>query len=159
VAQGRIVQISISPGGVPKLPVPEARVTTLGLEGDLHRDMEVHGGPERALCLFALEQIRVLQSEGHTVSPGAIGENLTIEGLDWERVTPGSRLELGAGVLIEVSSYTGPCLNIKKYFADGDFSRVSQKRHSGGSRVYARVLREGMIRQGDTVRLADPAPG
>lgn len=158
MAQGRIVQINISPGGVPKLPVPEARVTGLGLEGDLHLEMEHHGGPERALCLFPLEQIRVLQSEGHDVFPGAIGENLTIEGIDWERVTPGSRLELGAGVLIEVTRYTSPCFNLKKNFADGDISRVSQKRHPGSSRVYARVLSEGMIRQGDTVRLVNLEP-
>jgi MOSC domain-containing protein YiiM len=158
MAQGRIVQINISPGGVPKLPVPEARMTDLGLEGDLHREPEHHGGPERALCIFPMEQIRVLQAEGHSVFPGAIGENLTIEGLDWNRVAPGSRLELGAGVLIEVTRYTVPCLNLKPYFADGDFSRVSQKRNPGGSRVYARVLREGMIRQGDTVRLVDSPP-
>ncbi len=155
MAHGRIVQISVSPGGVPKLPVLSARVTELGLEGDQHRDMEHHGGPERALCLFALEQINALQAEGHNVSPGAIGENLTVEGLDWERVIPGSRLELGAGVLIEVTRYTSPCFNIKKNFADGDISRVSQKRHPGSSRVYARVLRAGMIRRGDTVRLVD----
>ena len=155
MAPGRIVQISVSPGGVPKLPVPSARVTEMGLEGDLHRNMEDHGGPERALCIFAMEQIRVLQAEGHDLSPGAIGENLTVEGVDWERVTPGSRLELGAGVLIEVTRYTSPCFNIKKNFADGDISRVSQKRNPGSSRVYARVLREGTIRQGDTVRLVD----
>jgi MOSC domain-containing protein YiiM len=155
VAPGRIVQINVSPGGVPKLPIPSARVTELGLEGDQHRDMENHGGPERALCLFALEQIQALQAEGHDVSPGAIGENLTVEGLDWERVTPGSRLELGAGVLIEVSRYTSPCFKIKQRFADGDISRVSQKHHPGGSRVYARVLTAGVIRQGDTVRLVD----
>lgn len=158
MAPGRIVQISVSPGGVPKLPVPEARVTELGLEGDLHRDIEHHGGPERALCIFSMEQIRVLQMEGHRVTPGAIGENLTVEGLDWERVTPGSRLELGAGVLIEVTRYTSPCFNIRKNFADGDISRVSQKRRAGSSRVYARVISEGMIRQGDTVRLVHPEP-
>jgi len=158
VAHGHIVQISVSPGGVPKLPVPSARVTELGLEGDLHRDMEHHGGPERALCIFAIEQIRVLQAEGHDVSPGAIGENLTVEGLDWERVTPGSRLELGAGVLIEVTRYTSPCFKIKKSFADGDISRVSQKSHPGGSRVYARVLTTGEIRRGDTVRLVNLTP-
>jgi len=152
-----IVQISVSAGGVPKLSVPFARVTELGLEGDAHRDMEHHGGPERALCLFSLEKIRALQTEGHAVSPGAIGENLTVEGLDWERVTPGSRLELGDGVLIEVTRYTSPCFNIKKNFSDGDFSRVSQKRHPGSSRVYARVLKTGGIRQGDTVRLLEPA--
>ena len=158
MGRGRIVQISVSPGGVPKLPVPSARVTELGLEGDLHRDMEHHGGPERALCLFALEQINALQAEGHDVSPGAIGENLTVEGLDWERVTPGSRLELGAGVLIEVTRYTSPCFKIKTRFTDGDISRVSQKSHPGSSRVYARVLTTGVIRQGDTVRLVNPAP-
>jgi MOSC domain-containing protein YiiM len=158
VAHGRIVQISVSPGGVPKLPVLSARVTELGLEGDLHRDMEHHGGPERALCIFAMEQIQVLQAEGHDVFPGAIGENLTVEGLDWERVTPGSRLELGAGVLIEVTRYTSPCFKIKSRFADGDISRVSQKSHPGGSRVYARVLTTGVIRQGDTVRLVNQGP-
>ena len=158
MGRGRIVQISVSPGGVPKLPVPSAQVTELGLEGDLHRDMEHHGGPERALCIFAIEQIRVLQAEGHDVSPGAIGENLTVEGLDWERVTPGSRLELGAGVLIEVTRYTSPCFKIKKSFADGDISRVSQKSHPGGSRVYARVLTTGEIRRGDTVRLVNLTP-
>jgi MOSC domain-containing protein YiiM len=145
----------VSPGGVPKLPIPSARVTELGLEGDAHRELEHHGGPERALCLFALEQIRALQAEGHLISPGAIGENLTVEGLDWERVTPGSRLELGDAVVIEVTRYTSPCLTIKKSFRDGDYSRVSQKKHPGSSRVYARVIKTGAIQQGDPVRLLD----
>ncbi len=156
MVNGRIVQISVSPGGVPKRPVPSARVTELGLEGDLHHDMEHHGGPERALCIFAMEAIRVLQAEGHDVAPGAIGENVTVEGLDWERVTPGRYLELGAGVLIEVTRYTSPCFNLKKNFTDGDVSRVSQKRHPGSSRVYARVLQAGTIKQGDPVRLVPP---
>ena len=158
MGRGRIVQISVSPGGVPKLPVPSARVTELGLEGDLHRDVEHHGGPEQALCMFAMEQIRGLRAEGHNISPGAIGENLTVEGLDWERVTPGSRLELGAGVLVEVTRYTSPCFKIKQVFADGDFSRVSQKSRPGSSRVYARVLTTGVIHQGDTVRLVNLTP-
>ena len=148
-----IVQINVSPGGVPKLPVVSAQVTELGLDGDAHRDTEHHGGPERALCLFPLEQIRALQAEGHTVAAGSMGENLTVEGLDWARVTPGTRLELGDQVLIEVTRYTSPCFNIKKYFSDGDFSRVSQKKHPGWSRVYARVLKQGAIKQGDPVRL------
>lgn len=150
-----IAQINVSPGGVPKLPVPSARVTELGLEGDAHRELEHHGGPERALCLFALEQIRALQAEGHSISPGTIGENLTVEGLDWERVTPGARLELGDAVVIEVTRYTSPCLTIKKSFRDGDYSRVSQKKHPGSSRVYARVIRTGAIKQGDPVRHLD----
>ena len=156
-SKGRVVQINISPGGVPKLPVASARVTANGLEGDGHRDLEHHGGPERALCLFSLEQIRALQVEGHTVTAGAIGENLTLEGLDWERVQPGAVLELGERVRIEITRYTSPCFNIKPSFLGGDFARVSQKLHPGWSRVYAKVLQPGTISQGDPVRLLDPS--
>jgi MOSC domain-containing protein YiiM len=56
-----------------------------------------------------------------------------------------------------VTRYTSPCFKIKQSFADGDYSRVSQKRHPGSSRVYARVLKTGRIKQGDPVRLVDPA--
>jgi MOSC domain-containing protein YiiM len=150
---GRIVQLSISPGGVPKTAVPVARVTAAGLDGDGHRDTENHGGPQRAVCLFALEQIRALQAEGHPVVPGALGENVTIEGIEWTRVVPGSRLQLGEAVTLEVTRFTSPCVNIRPAFAHGDYSRVSEKRHPGWSRVYARVLMPGTVRTGDAVRL------
>ena len=42
-------------------------------------------------------------------------------------------------------------------FKDGDYARVSQKRDPGWSRVDARVLATGSIRQGDPVRLLDEA--
>ncbi len=153
MSTARIFQISISPGGVPKLPVEAARVSLLGLDGDAHRDLEHHGGRERAVCLFAVERIRALQAEGHPIVAGGIGENLTVEGLDWDRVGPGARLRLGDTVLIEVTRFTSPCWNIAPSFVGGDYARVSQKRHPGDSRVYARVLVEGPIRRGDPVRV------
>jgi len=155
-SEGRIFQINVSPGGVPKRPVDAARVTWLGVEGDAHRDLEHHGGPDRALCIFSIERIRALKAEGHPIAAGSLGENLTVEGLDWETVTPGSRLLLGGGVVAEVTRYTSPCGNITPFFTGGDYSRVSQKRHPGDSRVYARVLKEGSIRAGDPVRLLSP---
>jgi len=154
---GRIVQVSVSTGGVPKNPVEHARVGTLGLEGDAHRDTEHHGGPERAVCLYALEAITALQHEGHRIAPGAIGENLTVEGIDWSAVIPGSRVRVGAEVVLEVTRYTSPCLNIAPVFRDRDYSRVSEKRHPGWSRVYARVLAEGTVRRGDRVSIEAPA--
>jgi MOSC domain-containing protein YiiM len=149
----RIVQISVSPGGVPKHAVPSARVTTLGVQGDAQRDREHHGGPDRALCLFSGDRIRALQAEGHPIAPGSIGENLTIEWVDWNAVTPGSYLRLGQEVIAQVTRYTAPCVNITASFLDRDYSRVSQKRHPGDSRVYARVLREGSLTSGDPVQL------
>ena len=150
---GRIVQLSVSNGGVPKRAVPMARITPLGLEGDAHRDGEHHGGPERAVCLFAMEAIRELQAEGHPLVPGALGENVTLEGLDWSAVQPGTRLQLGDEVVLEVTRYTTPCFNIRPAFRGGDYSLVSQKRHPGRSRVYARVVATGMLHGGDPARL------
>jgi MOSC domain-containing protein YiiM len=150
---GRIVQVSISSGGVPKTAVPKSRVTVLGLEGDAHRDREHHGGPDRAVCLFSQEQIDALRAEGHAVRAGALGENVTVKGIDWRAVVPGVGLRLGRDVLLEVTKYTSPCVNIRTSFQHGDFSRVSEKRHPGWSRVYARVLGEGLIQAGDEVRV------
>jgi MOSC domain-containing protein YiiM len=155
----RIVQISVSPGGVPKNAVPAAQVTREGLAGDGHRDHEHHGGPDRAVCLFALERIHALQSEGHPLVPGSLGENLTIEGLDWDDVVPGSRLELGGRVMLEITRYTSPCINIRPSFSHHEYSRVSEQRHPGWSRVYARVLVPGHIATGDPVRLIPAAVG
>jgi MOSC domain-containing protein YiiM len=154
MGDARIVQISVSPGGVPKRAVEAARVTTLGLEGDGHRFPEEHGGPERALCLFSLEVIERLREEGHPIAPGTIGENLTLEGIDWRAVVPGTRLALGTEVVAEVTRFTTPCRTIAASFVGNTYSRVSHVRHPGWSRVYARVLREGTLHRGDGVRIA-----
>ena len=151
-----IVSLNRSDGGVPKLPVREARVTTRGLEGDRQRDLKHHGGPDRALCLYSLERIEALRLEGHPISPGSIGENVTIAGLTWDRVTPGARLRLGE-VEVEVTAFTEPCNTIRFSFKDRKSVRVSQAAAPGWSRVYARVLREGVLRVGDTVELVELA--
>jgi MOSC domain-containing protein YiiM len=150
---GRIFQLNISPGGVPKSAVREAAVNELGMSGDQHRFPDIHGGPERALCLFSLERILELQAEGHPIFPGAVGENVTISGLDWSRLEPGTRLALGDEVLVELTRYTTPCNTIPDYFLNGKYQRISQKLHPGYSRIYARVLKNGTLRVGQTVEL------
>ncbi len=154
---GRIVQINVSPGGVPKRPVPRARVLRSGLEGDAHRNRELHGGPDRALCLFSLERIEDLQAEGHPVEPGTLGENLTVSGFDWPHVQPGDFYRLGEEVLVQITRFTSPCLTVRPAFLDGAYSRVSETRHPGWSRVYARVLLPGEVAAGDPVERLTPA--
>ncbi len=150
-AEGRVVSLNVSPGGVPKLPVAAARVTVLGMEGDRQAHPGVHGGPERALCLFSAEVIAALAGEGHPVGPGTTGENVTVAGLDWGQMAPGTRWRLGGEVEIEVTRPTTPCKTIRGSFRDGDFNRIHHALHPGESRVYARVLREGVVRVGDPV--------
>jgi MOSC domain-containing protein YiiM len=155
--QGSVFQINLSKGGVPKLPVLEAIVGELGIEGDAVANPDIHGGPERALCLFSLERIEALAAEGHPIQPGSAGENVTISGIDWATVVPGSRLKLGTAVELEVTRYTTPCTTIRNSFADKDSNRIHQNLHAGWSRVYARVLQGGPIRTGDPVHVLEVA--
>ena len=144
-------QISVSNGGVPKLAVPQARITKEGVEGDHQRSRDIHGGPDRAVCVYSLEVIEALRVEGHSIAPGSAGENFTLSGVDWHVINPGTKLRVGNQVRLEILSYTSPCLHNARWFKDEDFSRISQKKHPGWSRVYARVLNEGLVKQGDPV--------
>ena len=148
-----IHQINVSNGGVPKYPLMEAKVTKQGLGGDRQKNLNVHGGPDRAVCLFSLELIERLQDEGHTIDPGSAGENLTLSGLQWEKLGPGALLNIGPAVRLEVTSYCAPCDLNAQWFRDGDFKRISQKINPGWSRLYARVLLEGDVRPGDAVEI------
>ena len=150
-ASGRIYQISSGRGGVPKMSTPKAIINGLGIDGDFHNDLVNHGGPDRALCIYTLEQIQRLQREGHPIWPGSTGENITLEGVRLEDLTPGTHLQLGDEVELEVTSYAHPCQTIADSFNDGNFTRISEKLCPGQSRVYARVVRKGTIATGQPV--------
>src|SRR6267154_842247 len=151
---GLVAAINISNGGVPKRRVSGAQVSRSGLEKDTQDDKKHHGGPERAVCLYSLERIRSLQTEGHPIDIGTAGENVTVEGVNWDQIVPGVTITIGDQVLLEVVSFTNPCKTIRASFIAGEFIRIAQKLHPGWSRVYARVLREGQIRFGDPVEVS-----
>jgi len=148
-------QINVSEGGVPKHPVFEAKISKKGVEGDHQRNLKVHGGPDRAVCLFSVELIERLQDEGHSIDAGSSGENLTLAGLAWEKLEPRTRLKIGPEVQLEVSSYCAPCELNARWFRDGEINRISQRHNPGWSRLYARVLRNGVVRPGDVVEVVE----
>ncbi len=149
----RVYQINTSNGRVPKLPTESAEISDSGIVGDHQADQVHHGSPDQALCLYSLEVIEQLESEGHPIYPGAAGENITIAGLDWTLVRPGKRLKLGENIEIEITAPAGPCQKNARWFKDGKFGRMSDKRHPSSSRMYARVLSAGRLATGDSVDL------
>lgn len=86
---------------------------------------------------------------GILIAPGSAGENLTLAGLDWATLVPGSQLQLGDQVRVEITDYAAPCRTIMRWFSDRRFSRIGQKHHPGSSRLYARVLQGGLVSRGD----------
>jgi len=153
----RVLQVNVSNGGVPKRPVDEAHVSRLGLDGDAVNHPKIHGGPERAVCLFSMDLIEALRAEGHPITPGAVGENLTIRGLDWPALAEETVLDVGEARL-QLTKRVEPCNQIAGAFAGRQFKRIQPKRVPDQTRWYARVLREGTVRTGDAVRVvvADP---
>jgi MOSC domain-containing protein YiiM len=151
---GRVVSVNINEGGVPKLPVEEQWVGPLGLVDDHHIEpVPSHGGPDQAVCLYSMEAIERLVSEGHNAFPGAFGENLTLEGIELDSIGPGDQLTIGeGGLVIEITWHAQPCYKQADWFSDGRFARISGKTHPAEARWYARVISEGLVRPGDAVR-------
>lgn len=148
---GTVAQLNVSDGGVPKSPVGSVEVAFRGLAGDAQTDRVHHGRPFQAVCLYGLDVIEALQAEGHPIAPGSAGENVTVAGLDWSTLRPGTLVSVGDDLLIELSSYATPCAKNAGWFTGGDFRRMDQDRHPGWSRLYATVLRRGTVRTGDPV--------
>src|SRR3981189_283740 len=105
-----IVQINTSRGGLPKLPIqqPEAVVHRLGIEGDAVAHPQFHGGPRQALLLITEEGLEELKQMGFPVYPGAMGENLTIRGLDRLQMRGGQRYRVGQ-IIFELTKLRVPC--------------------------------------------------
>lgn len=155
---GKIEQINVNPnGGVPKHSVASTRLLAGGVEGDKQNHRRFHGGPMRAVCLYSLELIEELQKEGHDISPGSTGENLTLSGVDWSELKSGVALQVGK-TQIELTKTAAPCQQIAGSFSEGEFTRISQKTYRGWSRWYAKVLVEGEVCVGDEVSILETAP-
>ena len=152
--EGVVHQISVSPGGVPKLEVTgPVLVHSSGVTGDDQADKKHHGGPEQHVCLYSLEVIEALQAEGHPIEPGSAGENLTLAGLEWEQLARGQRIHIGKDVVLEVTWPATPCGKNSRWFADRDSTRMSHELHPGWSRWYAKVVTPGTIQSGSPVRV------
>lgn len=147
---GVVLAICLGPGGIPKHPVDEARVTVDGLVGDKQRQ-SFHGGRHRAVCLLSIEEVRSLQADGvECEPPGAFGENLLTEGLEGAALRPGDRLRVGEEVLLEVHDVREPCGTLRK--VDKRFPDLMV----GRSGWVCSVLEEGVVRPGDPIAAVPP---
>ena len=157
---GVIVQINTSPGGLPKRAVREGFIQSLGLDGDAHAHPNIHGGPRKAILLIAAEVITELTGRGYPLFYGALGENLTVQGLSFSDLRIGDQLRAGEA-LLEITQPRGPCTALHIYGEalpkDIYDARVKAldptSPHWGMSGFYARVLTPGCVRPNDIIEL------
>lgn len=110
--RGWIVSVNVSPGGVPKTPLPGGdELTPDGLARD-RQAFEKHRKPQRVLSLLSVELLNEFQREGYKVGPGTMAENVTTFGIDLNSLKPGARLVFDGGACVEVSEQRRPCYQL-----------------------------------------------
>ena len=144
--------------GIYKSPVATpVRVTAQGFAGDLQVDRKNHGGPDKAVYAYTLENHHYwATTRGEPAyPPGQFGENLTVTGMPDERVHIGDIFRIGAS-LMQVTQPRVPCFKLGLKFGDPGF--VREFLASGRTGFYLRVLEEGIVASGDPIMLqqADP---
>lgn len=131
-----------------------------GLAGDAQGDLRVHGGPEKAVHYYPAEHYLRLASHvpalADVLIPGALGENLSAQGLVEAHVCIGDVFAVGAARL-QVSQPRRPCWKINHKLGHAGMSRLMAD--SGCTGWYLRVLAEGDLAAGDELMLVErPAP-
>lgn len=135
-----------------KTPV-SGRVMARGvnLEGDDQADREAHGGPDKAIYAYAVEDYRWWEKEiGRPLDHAAFGENLTTEGIDVSGALVGERWQVG-NALLEVSEPRVPCWRLGVRMNDPAFLRRFTE--VGVPGTYLRIIEEGDIGAKDGISL------
>jgi len=104
-----------------------------GLVGD------AHAGSSRQVSLLAMESIDRMRAQGIEIAPGDSAENLLTEGVDLVSLRPGTRIYVGKDVILEITQ-------IGKEYDHPEFRLLAQEG------IFARVVRRGMVKPGDSLR-------
>jgi MOSC domain-containing protein YiiM len=137
-----------------KSPVP-GRVAARGvnLAGDDQADRGAHGGPDKAVYAYAIEDYRWWGEQlGRPLACAEFGENLTTEGIDVNAALIGERWGVGTAVL-EVSEPRIPCWRLGVRMNDARFARRFTEALRPGA--YLRIVAEGELGTGDEIRVVD----
>ncbi len=151
VSVPQVTAVCISNGGIPKHSRPFAEVSFTGLKNDGHNHAK-HNDPLQAVCLQDEEILWQLREEGFALDRGTIGENVTLRDVHVQKMSVGTVLEFEGGVVLELTKERKPC-----YVLDAIDPRLKEV-IAGRCGFYARVLREGVIKPGETIKKLDKTP-
>ncbi len=129
----------------------EGRVAVRGvnLDGDDQADRSVHGGPDKAVYAYAVEEVRAWEGElGRGLGGAAFGQNLTTQGIDVSGALIGERWSIGS-TLLEVAQPRLPCFKLGIRIGSPGF--VRQFAHASRPGAYLRIVEEGELGAGDSI--------
>ena len=147
---------------MPKRAIPEGDIQPLGLVGDHQAHPEFHGGPRQAILLIASEAIDELAQLGFPLYPGALGENITTQGVDRREWRAGQRWRVGQAI-VELTKVRAPCNQLSVYGAGIQKAVYDAKVKAGDhssplwamSGFYASIVQPGLVHPGAPILLLD----
>jgi MOSC domain-containing protein YiiM len=137
-----------------KEPVDGA-VTIEGVNftGDDQADRRVHGGPDKAVYAYAVEDYAWWATSIGPQKPATFGENLTTVRIDLNAAHIGDRWHVGTATL-EVTQPREPCFKLGIRMNDDRFPGAFARARRPG--VYLRIVQPGVVAAGDAIDV-DPA--
>lgn len=159
-----------------ELVLGPVRLHATQLEGDGQADLTVHGGPDKAVCVYSLDHYPFWvgkfggdAASGDALPTGAFGENFTVAGLVEADVCIGDVWVVGDAdsnasdddslgrVVVQVSQPRQPCWKLARKW--GVKTLAFQVQQSGRTGWYFRVLHEGIVEAGMPLTLVErPRP-
>jgi MOSC domain-containing protein YiiM len=115
----------------------------------------------QVLHLIHAELHDELNAAGFSVSPGALGDNITTGGVDVLNLPTGTRLHLGGDAVVEMTGLRNPCVQLDDY-QPGLMKAVLA--HDEAGRLIRRcgvmsiVVSGGEVRPGDRIVVELPPP-
>jgi MOSC domain-containing protein YiiM len=143
---------------IDKRPQPgPVAVRRLGLAGDEQADTQAHGGPEKAVYVYAREDLDWwVERLARELPNGMFGENITASGLDVTGALIGETWRLGTS-LVQVTSPRIPCAVFAGWMDERQWVTTFARARRPGA--YLRVLAEGSVRAGDEVTVVSRPAG
>ena len=145
-------------------------VAGVGVEGDAHSGATVKHRSRvaknpavpnlRQVHLIHAELFDELRAAGFSVAAGELGENITTEGIDLLSLPAGTRLQIGASAVVEVTGLREPCTQIDKF--QKGLMKATLGRDAAGNIVRKTgimtvVVTGGDVRPGDAIAVTLPA--
>ncbi|AKA35878.1 MOSC domain-containing protein [Flagellimonas lutaonensis] len=119
---------------------------------DTVADKRVHGGTFKACYLFSADQYPYWKEKypGLEWDWGMFGENLTVAGLDENKLIVGSTYRIG-GAVVQITQPREPCYKLGIRFCNQQI--LKEFIVHGHPGTYVRVLQNGNVKAGDTFEL------
>lgn len=123
------------------------------LVGDGQADLRVHGGPDKAVCVYPARRYPYWRERlGRELAFGSFGENFTVSGLDESNVCIGDIFEVGHA-RVQVSQPRSPCWKLARRWGEKELALWVQQ--TGFTGWYLRVLQEGEVACGQELHLRE----